>query len=70
MPIRMVEERMNERVSKGIEIRSDAQIIKMGGSWGLFIPPDFIKRKNITEATPCKIFCNQNDQLIIEIEQK
>ena len=61
---------MTERISKGIEIRADAQITKMGGSWGLILPADFIKSKNITETTPCKIFRNNRDQLIIEIAEK
>lgn len=61
---------MTERVSKGIEIKSDAKIQKLGGSWCIIVPPDVIMSMEITETTPCKIFRNQNDQLIIEIEEK
>lgn len=61
---------MIERVSKGIEIKSDAKILKLGGSWCIILPPDLIKSINITETTPCKIFRNLNDQLIIEIEER
>jgi antitoxin component of MazEF toxin-antitoxin module len=60
---------MGERIAKGIEIRSDAKIIQMGGSWGIILPFDFIKSMGITEPTPCRIFRNQNDQLIIEINE-
>ena len=61
---------MTGRISKGILIRSDAQIIKMGGSYGLILPADFIKNQNITKPTPCKIFQNNRNQLIIEIVEK
>lgn len=61
---------MIERISKGIEIKSDAKIQKLGGSWCIILPPDLIMSMEITEITPCKIFRNQNNQVIIEIEER
>ena len=55
------------RVSLGVEIEPRAMIRQYGGSMVVAIPPSFIESKKIKEPTPCRIFRNNRDQLIIEL---
>lgn len=59
-----------DRIAKGIVIEPKGTIRKVGGSHMLAIPPSFIEDKKIVDPTPCKIFRNNRDQLIIELNQK
>jgi len=58
---------MAERIAKGIIIKPDGAITKHGDSWVVVIPPSYIRDKEIKKATPCKIYRNLEDHLIIEV---
>jgi len=57
---------MAEMISKGILI-ADGDIKQYGGSWVVVIAPSYIRDMGIKKPTPCKIFRNLKDQLIIEV---
>ena len=57
-----------DRISKGIEIKSDGKIMKAGGSLVVIVPPNFVKTSGLTDGSSCRIFQNNKGQLILDFE--
>ena len=55
-----------ERIAKGVKVK-DANVAKYGDSWIVRVPIEWVNDLGIKEPTPCSIFRNLRDHLIIEV---
>ena len=60
----------SKSISRGVQVGSGTQIRRDGPGCCIHLPMDLIRSLGINQSTPCKIFRNNRDQLIIEIEEK
>lgn len=58
-----------ERIAKGVKVK-DANVTKYGDSWIVRVPVEWVNDLGIKEPTPCSIYRNIRNHLIIEVNHE